>query len=233
MKQFIIISLVWSSLMQCSPKKVLVSTPGAKLFEMSKSPCFGYCPVYNVTIYQSGIMKLHAKQNMNINGMYTYQLTKVELKEIKSTLKDLNLAAFRDEYREPIADAPSTEIIYFGENPEKKIFTNYQYPGALQRFADRIDSMALSYHWEKLVENRTKTEFILQLEPGMTIADVLQKYNAYEMMLGKRLDPATNQYWTVTAMIEPGTTNAFIKMLSDDPAIQQAQLNKSLDLRTR
>lgn len=233
MKQVLIISLVWSFLVQCSSKKVLVGRPGTKLLEMSKSPCFGYCPVYRVTIYQNGLMQLNAKQNMSLNGLYEHQLGKVELKKIKSILKELKLASFKNEYREPIADAPSTELIYYGENPEKRIFTNHQYPSDLQSFVDHIDSLALSDHWEKLVENRVKTEIILQLKPGMTISDVLKKYSAYDMMLGKRLDPTTNQYWTVTAMIEPETTDAFIKMLSEDPSIQQAQLNKSLDLRTR
>ena len=91
MNKYIILLLLSFLAFQCSTKQLSLSNPDDKLVEMSKSPCFGYCPTYELIIFQNGIMKLNAKQNMKKNGMFTKQLSKNELKKLKKELADLKL----------------------------------------------------------------------------------------------------------------------------------------------
>ena len=217
---------------QCSNKKLVVNQPGDKLFEMSKSPCFGRCPIYTVTVYQNGIMTLVAKDNMELKGKYTDTLTKSQLKDFKSKLKALRIKELNDEYREPIADAPATTVTYFEGADSKKIFTNFRYPDALQVFTEQLNDMVANTPAWTIVEDKTiKQEYLILLKPDAKLSEVLQRYQDYELTLGRRLDPATSQYWLVIAKVMPGSIDALLKTLQSDKDIQSAQTNKSLEPR--
>lgn len=216
---------------QCATKKLTLTQPGDILFEMSKSPCFGKCPVYAVTIFQSGAMQLNAKENMEFSGKYTLQMSATKLKAFKAKLKGLDLLSLRNEYREPIADAPATHIVYHEGDSIKKIFTNFLYPDSLQHFTEELDRMVQSGNWTKVMDHRVLQEYIIQLKQDARLSEILQRYATYELMLGKRLDPATNQYWVVTAKVNPGESDQFLNILKSDKDIQTAQTNKALETR--
>ena len=211
-------------------KKIVPSTSGGKLLQMDKSPCFGYCPVYQLTVFDNGLLSLHAQQNLKDPGTYRYQMTKSELKQFKAQLAKLNLSTYKDEYREPIADAPSTTLTYYSD-PIKKIYTNFQYPDLLQKFTDSLDHMVINSSWEKFIDLRQKKEFIIHLKEGKTISGVLQRFSEYDLMLGKRLDPASSQLWMVTAQVLPQDEDGLLKKLKLDVDIKEAQTNKKLETR--
>ncbi|MEO5581623.1 MAG: DUF6438 domain-containing protein [Saprospiraceae bacterium] len=220
------------SLLECSTKKLALNQPGDKFFEMSKSPCFGRCPVYTVTVFQNGLMVLDAKDNMPWKGKYSNQMTPSELNSFKSTLKSLSIHHYKDEYREPIADAPATTITYYEGANSKKIFTNFLYPDSLQLFTEHLNTMVIKNdNWKKIVDQREIKEYLILLRPEAKLSEILQRYQDHEMMMVKRLDPATNQYWLVTAKINPGETEIFPKSLRADKDIQSAQLNNVLEQR--
>lgn len=220
------------SLLECSNKKLTLNQPGDKLFEMTKSPCFGRCPVYTVTVYHSGQMILDAKDNLPWKGKYSSQMTPSELKTFKAKLKSLSIHGYKDEYREPIADAPSTTLTYYEGDSSKKIFTNFLYPDSLQSFTEQLNIMVTKNEsWKEVIDQREIIEYLILLKPEAKLSEILQRYQDHEMMMVKRLDPAINQYWLVTAKINQGETETFLKALRDDKDIQSAQLNKTLEQR--
>jgi hypothetical protein len=217
---------------QCSNKKQVIGQPGVKLFEMSKSPCFGRCPIYTVTIYQNGVMTLMAKDNMTLKGNYTSTMNKSELKDFKSKLKALQIKEFKDEYREPIADAPATTVTYFDGAESKKIFTNFRYPDSLQAFTEQLNDRVTHNSAWTLVEDKTvKQEYLILLKPETKLSDILQRYQDHELNIVRRLDPATSQYWLVIAKVLPENIELFLKTLRSDKDIQSAQTNKPLESR--
>jgi hypothetical protein len=216
---------------QCATKKLSLTQHNDKLFEMSKSPCFGKCPVYTVTVFQNGSMQLTAKENMTLKGKYTLQMSQPELNSFKAKLKSLNLLTLRNEYREPIADAPATHIVYSEGDSTKKIFTNFLFPDSLQNFTEQLDKMVQAGRWTQVIDHRILQEYIIQLKQEARLAEILQRYTSYEMTLVRRLDPATNQYWVLSARVDPGSSDQLLSLLKSDKDIQSAQTNKSLESR--
>lgn len=214
----------------CSKKAQSVAGQHTKMIEMSKSPCFGFCPVYQLVIYQDGMMRIMAKQNMKISGSYTKQLTPAQLNSIKSGLDQLKLDQYQDEYREPVADAPSTELIFYKDQAGKKIFTNFLFPEPLQKIADELNQHAVSEHWTKWTDPRVRQEFIILLEDNVSLSTVLSGYSDYELELVKRLDPGTSKYYLIRGLVLPGEEGLLLKKLKKDPSVREAQLNASLDL---
>ena len=230
MKSTLYLLILFFFLVQCS-KKLVMTKPGDKLFEMSKSPCFGWCPVYTVTVYQNGSMQLLAKENLEMKGTYTHQMDKTTFKSFKTKLATLNIKGLNDEYRQPIADAPSTRVVYYEGTLEKKIFTNFQFPDSLQMFTTRLDEMVTDGDWIKVEDRRISQEYIILLQPEARLSAILQRYTFYEMTIGKRLDPATNQYWVVSAKVNPDERDKFLNLLRADKDIKSVQTNKALESR--
>lgn len=213
----------------CSKKSQPGIADGRKLVEMTKSPCFGFCPVYHLVIYDNGMMRLTAKQNMKISGTYSKQLNPAQLNTIKSGLEKMKLAEYQDEYREPVADAPSTEVIYYTDKTMKKIFTNFIFPEPLQKMTDELNQQALSENWLPWTDPRIRTEFIVLLQEGVSLSGILTGYREYELMMVKRLDSVNRYYWLLSAMVNPGEESTLLNKLKKDPGIKEVQFNRSLD----
>lgn len=226
---FIVFACVIS--IHCSTQKSSAKGKSDKLIEMSKSPCFGYCPTYDLTIHQDGLMKLNAKQNMKVNGILTKKLDKKKLADLKKQLEKLKLAEYKDEYKEPVADAPSTKIIYYNGQIIKSIYTNFQYPAPLQKFSDYLDSLTLEEGWIHFTDVRLNQEYILLLQEGKVLYDVIKKYESYELVPVKKLDQASGQYWLMSAKVSESDKNILLSKLKSDPFIKTAQFNKEVEIR--
>ena len=213
----------------CSKKIQSVTGQNQKLLEMSKSPCFGFCPVYHLVVFEDGLMRLTAKQNMKISGTYTKQLSTAEIKAIKSRLDKMKLLEFQDEYREPVADAPSTELLYYKDKTMKKIVTNFLFPEPLQNLTEELNHHTQSENWVIWTDPRIRTEFIVLLHEGVALSGLLPNYRENELMMVKRLDPVTTSYWLLSALVNPGEENLLLSKLKKEPGVKEAQLNRSLD----
>lgn len=229
-RSFLIFTLIVMAI-ACTRKIPSAAAQGEKLIEMEKSPCFGLCPVYHLTVYRNGSMKVHAKQNMKISGIHTLQLGKSEFKSLRTRLEKMGLEKYQDEYREPVADAPSTEVRYFIDGRPKKIFTNFIFPEPLQKITDELDQKATGEGWVKWIDQRIKQEYILLLEEGASLSNILEKFGEHEMMLVRRLDPATRQYWLVSCMVMPGEEKAMMEQIRKDPEVKEVQENRQLEER--
>ena len=230
-KNNIVIGLLSLLFFQCSTKQLSVSNPSDKLVEMSKSPCFGYCPTYDLIVYQNGMMKLNAKQNMKNNGVFTMQLSKTELRAFKKELESLKLETYKDEYKEAIADAPSTRITYYGIEIKKSIYTNFNFPEPLQKWITKLDAMATDERWLPYSDNRTNHEYIVQLKASKTLHDFLVRYKEQEMVPIRKLDPVSGQYWLVAVKLLPDQKDKFLTLIKKDVDIISAQVNKAVEMR--
>ncbi|HNR08536.1 MAG TPA: DUF6438 domain-containing protein [Saprospiraceae bacterium] len=215
----------------CTRKTQSAAAQGEKLIEMDKSPCFGLCPVYRLTVYRDGLMKMDAKQNMKISGLHTLQLNKADIASLRSKLEKMGLEKYQEEYREPVADAPSTELRYYIDGKPKRIFTNFIFPAPLQKITEELDQWAMGENWAKWIDPRIKKEFILLLEEGVPLSNILQKFSEQDMMPVRRLDPATRQYWLVTCLVMPGEEKSLMEQLRKDAEIREVQENRTLEER--
>lgn len=231
MSRSLLIFTLITMAMACSRKTPYVAAQGEKLIEMEKSPCFGLCPVYRLTVYRDGGMKINAKQNMKISGIHTLKLDKSEIKSLRTRLEKMGLEKYKEEYREPVADAPSTEVLYFTDGQPKRIFTNFIFPEALQKITDELDQKVMGEGWVKWIDQRIKQEYILLLKEGVSLSGILQKFSDQEMMLVRRLDPATHQYWLVSCLVMPGEEKALLERIRKDPEVKEVQENRQLEER--
>lgn len=87
-----------------------------RLISIRKTPCFGDCPVYEVTISKDGKVTYNGINFVNEKGVKEFQLSEKELKKLNEKLSKKDFSEFAEEYNNPrITDLPSTYITHGGK----------------------------------------------------------------------------------------------------------------------
>jgi hypothetical protein len=108
----IIIVITLSSACKSKEKMPQNNASGADtilLASIERTPCFGKCPVYKTTIFQSGYVLYEGKQNVKNIGLFSTWLDKSKVDEIKNFILQNKILDMNDQYKNPhIADYPGT-----------------------------------------------------------------------------------------------------------------------------
>lgn len=116
MKKLLSLIIVVAFFLSCKSKEKVSSqteTPAASdtvlLASIDRTPCFGRCPTYKITIYQSGYVIYEGKQNVKNIGFFYSRLEKSKIDEIKKFIADNKIYELPDKNVNPhVADFPST-----------------------------------------------------------------------------------------------------------------------------
>lgn len=110
------------------------------LLSYSRTPCFGTCEVFDLTIYSDGKVDINKKQFMAEIGEFTLELKKTEVKELIASLDQMNFCDLDSLYGGGVSDLPSSVITYNCGSRYKTVVAIMNYPDALKTF---IEEMAL------------------------------------------------------------------------------------------
>lgn len=132
-------------------------------FSMRRSPCFGTCPVYRLTIFKNGQVTYVGQMNVEKMGTYTSKLTEQQMNAIAKKAIQINYFGMEDEYPTGdvrISDMPSTISFLDYDGQTKEIVNrNYSNPKIpeeadvvkkLQEFEKMIDEMLEAVEWGQM-----------------------------------------------------------------------------------
>lgn len=131
------------------------------LASIERTPCFGKCPTYKTTIYQSGYVVYDGKQNVKNIGLFSTRLDKSKVEEIKNFISRNKILDMNDEYKNPhIADYPGT-ITEANLNSKYKYILEMdpQAPKEIKDFQNFLDSFFTDHtNWVPLKAENKKQE---------------------------------------------------------------------------
>lgn len=110
------------------------------LLSYSRTPCFGSCEVFDLTIYVDGKVDINKKQFMEEIGQFSYQLKRKGVKRLISDFNEMNFCELDSLYGAGVSDLPSSVITYNCGNRYKTVVAIMNYPEQLKYF---IEEMAL------------------------------------------------------------------------------------------
>lgn len=116
------------------------------------SPCFGACPVYEMTIHSNKTVAYSAiRFNKNQEGQYKTVISQKEYDKLISLLNATDFPQLKDEYKLDITDMPGMDLaITYNEGKVKKIH-DYGAQGTpqLKTLYQFITSLRETQQWEK------------------------------------------------------------------------------------
>ncbi len=219
--------------MESNPKKA------SPVIVYSKGPCFGKCPIYTMTIYNTGLVKYNGRRYTTKNGKHEKMLDKKNYTELVKLFRKNRFWRFDDTYGMDLVDAPTTTISFSDDDKVKTIKGKSQFPEKLKELMIRLDTLANSKDgWimtekpsivergEEIIEN----QIIIKSGKGMIMSRWLQKYKKYGVRLMKRIGDS-NDYWLIRFDKNKINPNKMLKMIQDDEFVSDAEFNKKVTNR--
>jgi len=121
---------------------------------MERTPCFGKCPSYKITIFNTGKVLYDGKSHTKKIGKFEKQLTKKQLEEIQKMMKDIKLIEMKSIYDSEVTDFPSTILYIVSNNQKKKILDRVNAPAELKQFEKLVDFLVLDDELKQLGGNK-------------------------------------------------------------------------------
>jgi hypothetical protein len=113
--------------------KLIFSQKTIDFITLEKTPCFGRCPVYTLTLKGSGDVFLKVDTNLALSrGCYEGKIDIQKTKEIFNTYKTQKIFSFKNEYLGKMTDIPTTHITFKMGKKIKKIKDQYGAPTELK-----------------------------------------------------------------------------------------------------
>lgn len=235
--------LTLATLLICATSQYAQSLKKIKLekldqvIELSKSPCYGSCPVFRLVIYEKGIISYEGERNTRRLGLYAKRLSDTTYQRLLTAFQTTNLWQFKDVYRGQYPDAPTVSITYYEEGDVKTIIGKDGRPTKVLELEAMLDDIANSDQgWELLrpvievPENVITTELIVQLQNGKAGDVWARKYRRQELELVEHIAPDTN-YWLVRYNPDVITPTEMLTRVRGDAEVVGAEFNKKLEVR--
>ncbi len=207
------------------------------VIEMSKSPCYGRCPVFNLTIYEGGLTSYRGVRYTPRTGLWVKQLDKTTYESLLQEFRKTNLWQFDNVYRGEYYDAPTVSITYYEEGDVKTIVGKDGRPYHVLALEALLDDVARLDGWKqiggstsKLPENVITNELIVQLREGRDGNSWVRQYRRQEMEVLERVTPNGN-YWLVRFNADTTLPEEMLAKVRSDAEVVGAEFNKKLNER--
>ncbi|MFC1894066.1 DUF6438 domain-containing protein [Chloroflexota bacterium] len=120
---------------------------------LERTPCYGFCPVYKLTIGGDGTVVYEGKDFVSIRNREETTISRDEIDQLVKEFKRIDYFSLNDEYTErTITDAPSviTSITLDGKTKTIEHYHgDFSAPEELTELEDKIDEIVNSEKWIK------------------------------------------------------------------------------------
>lgn len=116
---------------------------------MERTPCFGKCPNYKITIFNTGNVVYEGLQFAEKQGKFKKKLNNKQLTELEEQIEYLKIFALKDVYDSKITDIPSCILLINYKEKKKKILDRDGAPEELKRFEKLIDALIITNDLKK------------------------------------------------------------------------------------
>ena len=118
---------------------------------LNRTPCFGYCPDYTVTISGDGAVHYVGRRFVNVTGEQHAQISPAEVQALLARFDAIGFDDLQSEYRAEVTDLPTTTIT-LTRNGRTKSVLDYGGPGAgmpraVRELQAEIDRVAGTSRW--------------------------------------------------------------------------------------
>jgi hypothetical protein len=120
------------------------------LFRIERTSCFGRCPTYSITVYESGYVEYHGKRNVEKIGFYSARVSSEQKQFIIQKCKEINFFKLNDRYDANMTDVPSTILAFQYEDNRKVVVDRAESPPGLHIFEKEMDALLFSLDYSSI-----------------------------------------------------------------------------------
>ena len=239
----ILILLCFGSLFTAckNAKKATSSAPteskadsGDKLFKISQGPCFGKCPVYDVTLMKDSTLRLLGKNFLNYIGNYKLKLSAEQYNEFAESYKSIKLDTFKNTYTNNIVDIAAITYYFFdGNGLKKQVMTQGIYPDQLNKLSVLARKYVNGMGWEpdNQADSVNPDELIVQMKEGQPIESLIDENWKFKLFLKETL--SRSGIYLIGFDKTTITQDQLINALKINPNVMFVEKNNRVELRSK
>ncbi len=134
---------------------IIQSTLSDSVFaQIQRTSCFGRCPTYTLTVYQSGYTTYFGKRWVEKEGWYATKVGDEVKEKLMKMANEISYFELNNFYDNPgITDLPSTITSMKGAEGFQTVVSRYETPKELITFERYFDSLFEKLKWEKIQQD--------------------------------------------------------------------------------
>ena len=203
LQSFSLMVLLLGSVSSCKTLEDIDLAQEQQLVRLTKGACFGRCPIYECTVYTSGIATFEGQRNTPKLGLWIKRLPDAQMAELKNQLTETNLWQYESFFRSRIADAPLIKIEQFEDGASKMVAGKENRPEPVLQLQDMLEQIAESNTntWTvrkpfdyNLPKGAKPGEIYVQLAPNIYVRNWIQGYARQGLRVAESLEDRSNYF---------------------------------------
>jgi hypothetical protein len=122
---------------------------------LERTPCFGTCPVYTLTIHRSGQVEFQGKDHVRQKGSETGRISTEDFARLVRKIDEIKFFDLKDRYdgKNPdgsgvtVTDLPTRKTSVTRGNRTKTVENYFRGPKGLKELEDLIDEVTKAADW--------------------------------------------------------------------------------------
>lgn len=153
LRRFLIATLGAVVLTACAPVEAPAETPTMSDVEigLTRGACYGFCPVYTVTINGEGEVRYEGRRFVNAVGERTSTIPREDVARLLARFDEIGFSNLRDAYRAEVSDLPTYTVRLTRDGQTKTVVdyggTGAGMPQSVRELQTEIDRVAGTAQW--------------------------------------------------------------------------------------
>ncbi len=146
------VSQPWPDESEEQKNRILKGVVDSLFFKIERTSCFGRCPTYEISVFNSGYVLYHGKRNVKLIGFYQTFIGDEQLKLILQKAQEADFFNLDEKYDGNMTDVPSTITVLQQNDNIKLVVDRVRGPEQLKQFQREMDELLfnLDYKLKKM-----------------------------------------------------------------------------------
>jgi hypothetical protein len=123
------------------------SVPKDFLIKLTRTACYGVCPVYDVMVDADGRVTYRGDEHVGVKGRHTASIPRSKVETLAAAVDKSGFFAMKDDYGAQITDLPTTYVTVTMDGRTKTIRDYANAPPALEQLERDIDDILGTRRW--------------------------------------------------------------------------------------
>lgn len=119
-------------------------------FFLERTPCFGRCKAYRISIYRSGYAQYEGRLNVEKEGLHEGRIGADTMALLLNEAERIGFFGMKDSYDAEVTDLPSTIVKIYANGKEKRVLARVGTPPALKAYVEQVEGLLLPVPWKPL-----------------------------------------------------------------------------------
>lgn len=135
-------------------KMVEKEIPSDAIARIQRTPCFGKCPIYTLTVFKDGRVEYFGKKFTPRVGRYEATISTAIIADLMTKANEFGFFTFNNIYdKEAITDLPSTITSVRNDEGLKTVVNRFDGPQELRNFEQYFDNLFKELDWKSVEQD--------------------------------------------------------------------------------